>query len=44
MFKARLDHDDRINLQAGIEKGYSLSKIANILKKSRSTIYSALNF
>lgn len=39
MFKARLDHDDRINLQAGIEKGYSLSKISNSLKKSRSTIY-----
>ena len=39
MSKKRLDHDDRINLQAGIAKGYSLRKIAEILGKSRSTIY-----
>lgn len=39
MSKARLNHDDRINLQAGIAKGYSLGKISVILEKSRSTIY-----
>ena len=39
MSKTRLDHDDRINLQAGIAKGYSLSMISKILNKSRSTIY-----
>ena len=39
MSKKRLDHDDRINLQAGIAKGYSLRMIAKILNKSRSTIY-----
>ena len=39
MSRKRLDHDDRINLQAGIAKGYSLKKIAEILGKSRSTIY-----
>ena len=39
MIKARLDHDDRINLQAGIAKGYSLAFISNILHKNRSTIY-----
>ena len=39
MSKKRLDHNDRINLQAGIAKGYSLKEIAKILNKSRSTIY-----
>lgn len=39
MSKKRLDHDDRINLQAGIAKGYLLRKIAEILGTSRSTIY-----
>lgn len=39
MSKKRLDHYDRINLQAGIAKGYSLRKIAQLLGKSRSTIY-----
>ena len=39
MSKKRLNHDDRINLQAGIAKGYSLKRIAEILGKSRSTIY-----
>lgn len=39
MSKTRLDHDDRINLQAGIAKGYSLRIISKILNKSRSTIY-----
>lgn len=39
MSKTRLDHDDRINLQAGISKGYSLRIISKILNKSRSTIY-----
>lgn len=37
--KNRIDHDDRINLQAGISKGLSLRKIAKTLGKSRSTIY-----
>lgn len=37
--KARLNHDDRINLQAGIVKGYSLKQNSIILNKSRSTIY-----
>ena len=39
MIKERLDQNDRINLQAGIAKGYSLKFIAEQLKKSRSTIY-----
>ena len=39
MSKKRLDHDDRINLQAGIAKGLSLRDVASMLKKSRSTIY-----
>ena len=39
MSNKRLDHDDRINLQAGIAKGYSLRTISKILNKSRSTIY-----
>ena len=37
MSNKRLDHDDRINLQAGIAKGYSLRIISKILNKSRST-------
>ena len=41
--KERLDHNDRINLQAGIAKGYSLRKIAEILGKSRSTICRKIN-
>ncbi|HHT67383.1 MAG TPA: hypothetical protein GX010_04105 [Erysipelotrichaceae bacterium] len=28
MLKKRLDYDNRINLQAGIAKGYSLRRIA----------------
>lgn len=39
MSKKRLDHDDRINLQAGMAKGLSLRDVASMLKKSRSTIY-----
>lgn len=39
MSKTRLGHDDRINLQAAIAKGESLSQIATRLKKSRSSIY-----
>lgn len=39
MARKRLNHDDRINLQAGIAKGYSLRKISEMLGKSRSTIY-----
>ena len=39
MSKKRLDHDDRINLQAGMAKGLSLRDVALVLKKSRSTIY-----
>ena len=39
MSKKRLDHDGRINLQAGMAKGLSLRDVALVLKKSRSTIY-----
>lgn len=39
MKKARLNHDDRINIQACIAKGYSLKETARILNRSRSTIY-----
>ena len=39
MPKKRLDHDDRINLQAGIAKGYSLKKIVEISDRSLPTIY-----
>ena len=37
MSKTRLDRDDRINLQAGIAKGYSLSMISKILSDERYT-------
>ena len=39
MSKKRLDHDGRINLQAGMAKGLLLRDVASMLKKSRSTIY-----
>ena len=39
MSKVRLMHDDRINLQAAIAKGYSLEQCSRLLNKSRSTIY-----
>lgn len=39
MSKTRLGHDDRINLQAAIAKGYSLRKTSQILNKDRSTVY-----
>ena len=39
MSKKRLDHDDQINLHAEIAKGYLLRKIAEMLGKSRSTIF-----
>ncbi|MCI7213397.1 MAG: helix-turn-helix domain-containing protein [Bacillales bacterium] len=42
MSKKRLDHDDRINLQAGMAKGLSLRDVALVLKKSRSTIYGGI--
>ncbi|MDD7316591.1 MAG: hypothetical protein PUG55_04075 [Bacillales bacterium] len=38
MSKKRLDHNDRINLQAGIAKEYFLRMITKILYKSCSTI------
>ena len=38
MSNKRLDHDDRINLQAVIVKGYSFRVIAKILNKSYSII------
>ena len=38
MLKERLDHDDRINLQAVIVKGYSFRAIAKILIKYYSII------
>ena len=39
MSKTRLKLDDRINLQAAINKNYSLEECSVLLKKSRSTIY-----
>lgn len=39
MEKARISLDDRINLQAAIQKAFSLEECANLLNKSRSTIY-----
>ena len=39
MSKTRLMLDNRINLQAAINKNYSLEECAILLKKSRSTIY-----
>ena len=39
MEKARISLDDRINLQAAIQKAFSLEECANLLHKSRSTIY-----
>ena len=39
MLKERLFLDDRINLQAAIEKKYSLKECSIILHKNRSTIY-----
>lgn len=39
MKKSRLSLDNRINLQAGIEKGLSLKQIAEIVHCNRSTIY-----
>ena len=39
MEKKRLDHDDRINLQAGMAKGHTLARIAKDLGKSRSTVH-----
>lgn len=39
MSKKRLDHNDQINLHAEIARGYLLRKIAEILGKSRFTIY-----
>lgn len=40
--KTRLTIDDRINLQAAIAKGTSLSDVCKLLKKNRSTIYREL--
>ena len=39
MSKTRLDDDDRINLQAGIAKGYSLKKIVELSDRSLPAIY-----
>lgn len=39
MLKTRLMLDNRINLQAAINKNYTLDECAILLKKSRSTIY-----
>lgn len=37
--KKRIGHDDRINLQAAIAKGWTLAQAAELLAKSRSTVY-----
>ena len=37
--KKRIGHDDRINLQAAIAKGWTLAQTAKLLSKSRSTVY-----
>lgn len=39
MDKARLNHNDRINLHAAIAKGLSLKQISSVLGKARSSIY-----
>ena len=40
--KTRITIDDRINLQAAITKGMSLSDVCKLLKKNRTTIYREL--
>ena len=37
--KKRIGHDDRINIQAAIAKGWTLAQTAKLLSKSRSTVY-----
>ena len=39
MLKERLLLDNRINLQAAMDKNYTLEQCATLLHKSRSTIY-----
>ena len=43
MEKTRIAIDNRINIQAGIEKHLSLERLANLVKKNRSTIYRELH-
>ena len=43
MSKTRITIDDRINIQAGLEKQVSLTRMINIIKKNRSTIYRELH-
>ena len=40
--KTRITIDDRINLQAAIAKGISLTSVCKLLKKNRTTIYREL--
>ena len=37
--KKRIGHDDRLNLQAAIAKGWTLAQTATLPSKSRSTVY-----
>ena len=37
--KKRIGHDDRINIQAAIAKGWTLAQTAKLLSKPRSTVY-----
>ena len=41
--KSRITIDNRINIQAGIEKGYNLRKLCDLVKKNRATIYRELH-
>ncbi len=37
--KKRIGHNDRINIQAAIAKGWTPAQTAKLLSKSRSTVY-----
>lgn len=43
MNKSRITIDNRINIQAGLEKQLSLERLKNLVKKNRSTIYRELH-
>lgn len=43
MKKSRLTIDNRINIQAGLEKGMSLSRMVDLVKKNRTTLYRELH-
>ncbi len=43
MEKPRITIDNRINIQAALEKGVSLNEMTNLIKKNRTTIYRELH-